>query len=133
MNAPLQQLHDLGQSIWYDNIRRALLDSGRLAEYVEEYAVTGVTSNPTIFERAISGSSDYDAALRDALDRGADAPEALFWDLAVRDIQDAADVLRAVHDASDGTDGFVSLELPPRLSRSSSGWSCSPGSTGPTL
>ncbi|MEX0659567.1 MAG: transaldolase family protein [Egibacteraceae bacterium] len=61
MDAPLQQLHDLGQSIWYDNIRRALLDSGRLGEYVRDYAVTGVTSNPTIFERAISGSSDYDA------------------------------------------------------------------------
>ncbi|MEX0657965.1 MAG: bifunctional transaldolase/phosoglucose isomerase, partial [Egibacteraceae bacterium] len=81
----------------------------------------GVTSNPTIFERAISGSSDYDAGLRDALDRGVDEPEALFWDLAVDDIRDAADVLRDVHDASDGTDGFVSLELPPRLSRDTDG------------
>jgi transaldolase / glucose-6-phosphate isomerase len=121
VNAPLQQLHDLGQSIWYDNIRRALLDSGRLAEYVDEYAVTGLTSNPTIFERAISASSDYDAALREALDRGVDDPEALFWDLAVRDIRDAADVLRSVHDESDGADGFVSLELPPRLSRDTKG------------
>jgi len=121
MNQPLHQLHELGQSIWYDNIRRAMLDSGRLREYVEEYAVTGVTSNPSIFERAIAGSSDYDTALRAAVERGVRDPEALFWELAIEDIRDAADVLRPVYEASDGEDGFVSLELPPRLSRDTRG------------
>lgn len=117
MNEPLRRLQEVGQSIWYDNIRRALLDSGRLRMYVERYAVTGVTSNPSIFERAIAGSQDYDAGLRAALDRGVTDPEELFWELAVRDIRDAADILRDVHDATEGTDGFVSPELPPRLSR----------------
>ena len=121
MATPLHRLHDLGQSVWYDNIRRALLDSGRLAEYVDQYAVSGVTSNPSIFERAISGSSDYDDTLRVAVERGVDAPEELFWDLAVRDIQDAADVLRGTYETSGGSDGFVSLELPPRLSHDSDG------------
>jgi transaldolase len=121
MNEPLHRLHELGQSIWYDNIRRALLDSGRLREFVEEYAVTGVTSNPSIFERAISGSGDYDARLRAALARGITDAEELFWTLAVADIQDAADVLRDVYDASEGADGFVSLELPPRLARDARG------------
>jgi transaldolase / glucose-6-phosphate isomerase len=121
MNAPLHRLHELGQSIWYDNIRRALLDSGRLRAFVEEFAVTGVTSNPSIFERAIAGSGDYDAPLRAALARGTTDAEELFWTLAVADIQDAADVLHDVYDASEGTDGFVSLELPPRLSRDAGG------------
>ena len=121
MNERLQQLHGLGQSIWYDNIRRALLDSGRLREYVDELSVTGVTSNPTIFEQAVSGSSDYDTGLREALDRGVSDPEELFWDLAVRDIQDAADVLRSVYEDTGGKDGFVSLELPPRLSHDMNG------------
>jgi transaldolase len=121
MNEPLHRLHELGQSIWYDNIRRALLDSGRLREFVEEFAVTGVTSNPSIFERAISGSGDYDARLHAALARGITDAEELFWTLAVADIQDAADVLRDVYDASEGADGFVSLELPPRLARDARG------------
>ena len=121
MNEPLHRLHDLGQSIWYDNIRRALLDSGRLRELVEQFAVTGVTSNPSIFERAISGSGDYDVRLREALAAGMTDAEELFWKLAVADIQDAADVLRDVYDASAGADGFVSLELPPRLSRDAAG------------
>ncbi len=79
MNEPLQQLHELGQRIWYDNIRRALLDSGRLREYVGELSVTGVTSNPTILEQAVSGSSDYDTGLCEALDRGVSEAEELFW------------------------------------------------------
>ena len=121
MSTPLHRLNELGQSVWYDNIRRALLDSGRLREYVDDYAVTGVTSNPSIFERAIAGSSDYDGQLRSSLDAGIEDPEELFWELAIRDIRDTADLLRDVHDRSDGTDGFVSLELPPRLSRDTSG------------
>lgn len=118
---PLHVLHELGQSVWYDNIRRALLTSGDLARYTDEYAVTGVTSNPTIFERAIAGSDDYDEVLRGAVERGVDDAEALFWELAVADIRDAADVLRGVYDRTDGGDGYVSLELPPRLSRDAGG------------
>lgn len=121
MSTPLHRLQDLGQSVWYDNIHRALLDSGRLRQFVDRYAVSGVTSNPSIFEKAISGGSGNDDALRLAIDRGVDDPEELFWDLAVRDIQDAADVLRDTYDASNGSDGFVSLELPPRLSHNSDG------------
>jgi transaldolase len=121
MSTPLHRLQDLGQSVWYDNIHRALLDSGRLREYVDRYAVSGVTSNPSIFEQAISGSSDYDDALRLAVEHGTDDPEALFWEVAIRDIQDAADVLRDTYEASDGSDGFVSLELPPRLSHDTEG------------
>ncbi|MBW3665593.1 MAG: bifunctional transaldolase/phosoglucose isomerase [Actinobacteria bacterium] len=121
MDTPLHQLQQFGQSVWYDNIRRALLTSGELDRYTRDYAVSGVTSNPTIFERAISGSDDYDDALRTAVDRGLGDPEELFWDLAVDDIRDAADVLRDIYDRTDGADGFVSLELPPRLSRDTDG------------
>lgn len=121
MSTPLHRLQDLGQSVWYDNIHRALLDSGRLREYVDRYAVSGVTSNPSIFEQAISGSRDYDDALRLAVEHGTDDPEALFWEVAIRDIQDAADVLRDIYEASGGSDGFVSLELPPRLSHDTEG------------
>lgn len=111
-------LHDLaatGQSVWYDNIRRALLDSGELASYLDRYAVTGVTSNPTIFEQAIAGGGDYDEAIAAALSEGIDDPEAVFWRLAIRDIQDTADLLAPVHQETEGLDGYVSLELPPRL------------------
>ena len=118
---PLHDLQVAGQSIWLDHIRRALLTSGELDRYRDELCVTGVTSNPTIFERAISGSDDYDDALRGALERGIDHPEELFWELAVADIADAADVLREVYEASGGTDGYVSLELPPRLSPNAAG------------
>jgi transaldolase len=121
MTTPLHRLQELGQSIWYDNIRRAMLEGGQLREYLKDHAVSGVTSNPSIFERAIAGSSDYDDQLRDALTGGSRDPEELFWDLAIRDIQDAADLLRDIHESSDGTDGFVSLELPPRLSHDASG------------
>ncbi len=121
MATPLHRLQELGQSVWYDNIRRALLTSGRLAEYVDRYAVTGVTSNPSIFEKAIAGSSDYDEQLRELLDDGTEDPEEIFWALAIRDIRDTADLLRDTYDASDGADGFVSLELPPRLSRDTAG------------
>ena len=112
---PLEALAATGQSIWYDNIRRALLDSGELETYLDRYAVTGVTSNPTIFEQAISGSRDYDDGILHALGAGVDDPEEIFWRLAIRDIQDTADLLAPIHEDTDGIDGYVSLELPPRL------------------
>ncbi|MBW3578034.1 MAG: bifunctional transaldolase/phosoglucose isomerase [Actinobacteria bacterium] len=121
MTNPLHELQELGQSVWYDNIRRAMLTSGELARYHRDYAVTGVTSNPTIFERAISGGDDYDDTLRTSVEQGIEDPEELFWSLAVDDIRDAADVLRGVYDDTDGADGYVSLELPPRLSRNTEG------------
>lgn len=121
MTTSLHHLQKLGQSVWYDNIQRALLDSGRLEDYVDEYAVSGVTSNPSIFEQAISHGNDYDDALALAIDHGMDDPEDLFWEVAIADIQDAADVLRRTYDTTGGNDGFVSLELPPRLSHDAEG------------
>lgn len=118
---PLHQLQALGQSVWYDNLRRALLDSGELARYLDDYAVSGVTSNPTIFEHAITGSDEYDDALSAAVAEGATDPEAVFWDLATADIRGAADVLADVHRRTNGRDGYVSLELPPRVTRDTAG------------
>jgi transaldolase len=103
-----------GQSIWLDNITRQLLTSGTLARYVEEFSVTGLTSNPTIFERAISGSADYDDSIKKRLDRPL-SPEQLFFELAIEDLTVAAGHFRPVYEASGGTDGFVSLEVSPTL------------------
>jgi len=113
---PLKELAAQGQSIWLDYIRRDLILSGELRRLVEEDGVRGVTSNPTIFEKAITGSTDYDQALQKllALDRAAPA-EKLYEPLAIADIQMAADVLRGVYEASDGGDGYVSLEVSPHL------------------
>ena len=109
-----QKLHDLGQSIWLDNITRNLLDSGTLAGYIDQLSVTGLTSNPTIFDHAIGKSADYDAAIRQEL--GGDKPvEALFFDLALDDITRAAKLFRPVNDRTDGVDGWVSLEVSPLL------------------
>ena len=119
MNA-LHRLRKAGQSIWYDNIRRGLLGSGELARYLDDYAVTGVTSNPTIFERAISSSADYDDAIR-AADPPATDVEALFFALAVDDIVATADLLRPVYDRTDKLDGYVSLEVPPALAHDAEG------------
>lgn len=120
MNA-LQQLHDAGQSIWLDNIRKDLLVTGTLARYIDEYAVTGVTSNPTILEKAISASADYDDALRARLDRGVRRPEDLVFALALEDLVAAADLLRPIHDASGGTDGYVSIEVSPDIADDAAG------------
>jgi transaldolase len=110
----LEKLRDSGQSIWLDNITRELLTSGTLARYIEELSVTGLTSNPTIFERAISGSTDYDDAIKIRLGRHL-SPEELFFELAIEDLAIAADLFRPVYDATDGADGFVSLEVSPTL------------------
>jgi transaldolase/glucose-6-phosphate isomerase len=109
----IQELAELGQSIWYDNIRRALLDDGGLAALVEA-GVTGVTSNPSIFEKAIAGSADYDDAVGEMAPT--DMPETeLYEALALEDIQRAADILRPVYDRTNGVDGYVSLEVSPSL------------------
>ena len=107
-------LHDAGQSLWLDNITRALLTSGGLKRYIDELSITGVTSNPSIFDLAISKSSDYDAAIRDKTAAGKSG-EALFFELALEDLTRAADLLRPVHDRTNGVDGWVSLEISPRL------------------
>ena len=109
-----QLLHNLGQSIWLDNITRDLLDNGTLKRYIDELSVTGLTSNPTIFDHAIKNSTSYDAAIREKLDKGKTG-EALFFDLALQDLTRAADLFRPIHDRSNGVDGWVSLEVSPLL------------------
>jgi transaldolase len=108
-----QKLHDEGQSLWLDNITRAMLESGQIARYLEEYSVTGLTSNPSIFDQAIE-SGDYDAAIRDKAARGLTGEE-LFFDLAIEDLRRAADLFLPVHERTDGVDGWVSLEVSPLL------------------
>jgi transaldolase len=107
-------LHDLGQSIWLDNITRKLLDSGTLAHYIDDLSVTGLTSNPTIFDQAIKNSQDYDAAILEKVKAGKSG-EALFFELAIEDLTRAAGLFRKVYDRTDGVDGFVSLEVSPLL------------------
>jgi transaldolase len=109
-----QLLHDAGQSIWLDNITRNLLTSGTLQRYIDELSVTGLTSNPTIFDRAIKNSSDYDAAIREKLAQKKSG-EALFFELALDDITKAADLFRPIHERTSGVDGWVSLEVSPLL------------------
>jgi transaldolase len=113
MNAT-QRLHDQGQSLWLDNITRDLLTSGTLARYSEELSVTGLTSNPTIFDSAIKKSTAYDAKIRDLLAAGK-AGEALFFELALEDLTQAADLFRPIHERTAGVDGWVSLEVSPLL------------------
>jgi transaldolase len=113
MNAT-QQLHDLGQSLWLDNITRGLLTSGTLARYIHELSVTGLTSNPTIFEHAIKNSDFYDDAIRKKALAGKSG-EALFFELALEDLTQAADLFRPTYDATGGVDGWVSLEVSPLL------------------
>jgi len=109
-----QQLHDLGQSLWLDNITRGLLASGTLGRYISELGVTGLTSNPTIFDHAIEDGDFYDGAIREKALAGKSG-EALFFELALEDLTRAADLFRPVHAATDGVDGWVSLEVSPLL------------------
>jgi transaldolase len=118
--APIQALAALGQSIWLDFIKRDLLESGELARLVRVGELTGMTSNPSIFEKAIAGSRDYDRLLADAARDRADT-KTVYERLAVRDIQDAADVLRPVYDATKARDGYVSLEVSPHLAHDTAG------------
>jgi transaldolase len=107
-------LRNIGQSLWLDNITRDLLNDGTLKRYIDELSITGLTSNPTIFDHAIKNSAAYDASILDGRRNGKDS-EALFFDLALEDIRRAADLFRPVHDRTDGVDGWVSLEVPPSL------------------
>jgi transaldolase len=109
-----QLIHNLGQSLWLDNITRDLVNSGTLKRYIDEFSVTGLTSNPTIFDHAIKNSSSYDAAIRKKLDEGKSGEE-LFFELAVEDLTRAADLFRPVFDRTNGVDGWVSLEVSPLL------------------
>src|SRR4249920_2900979 len=111
---PTQQLHDLGQSLWLDNITRGLLSSGTLKRYIDELSVTGLTSNPTIFDQALKKSTAYDAAIHKKLKEGKSG-EALFFDLALEDLTNAADLFRPVFERTCGVDGWVSLEVSPLL------------------
>lgn len=111
----IEQLNQLGQSVWYDNIQRGLIDSGALAELIAK-GVSGITSNPTIFEKAIGGSHDYDQAIRDGVMRSLSL-NAIYDQLTLEDIARGADLLRPVYDRTDGADGFISIEVPPTLAR----------------
>ncbi len=111
---PTRALHDLGQSLWLDNITRSLLRTGGLRRYINEFSITGLTSNPTIFDHAIKNSSDYDDAIRGKIAQGESA-EKLFFGLALEDLTQAADLFRPVYDRTCGVDGWVSLEVSPLL------------------
>ncbi len=115
-----QKLHEMGQSLWLDNITRGLLTSGTLRRYIQEFSVTGLTSNPTIFDHAIKNSHDYDDAIRQKLKEGKSG-EALFFELAMEDLRQAADLFRPIHDRTNGVDGWVSLEVSPLLAHDTSG------------
>ncbi len=115
-----EKLHEMGQSLWLDNITRSLLTSGTLNHYIQELSVTGLTSNPTIFDHAIKNSDDYDDAIRQKLKEGKSG-EALFFELALEDLRQAADLFRPIHDQTDGVDGWVSLEVSPLLAHDTAG------------
>jgi transaldolase len=109
-----QILHEAGQSLWLDNITRALLTGGGLKRYIDELSITGLTSNPSIFDQAIKNSHDYDAAIREKTAARKEG-EALFFELALEDLTRAADLFRPIHDKTNGVDGWVSLEVSPKL------------------
>jgi transaldolase len=109
-----QKLHEMGQSIWLDNITRGLLNSGTLQRYIREFSVTGLTSNPTIFDHAIKNSNDYDDAIHKAVQDGKTGEE-LFFGLAIEDLRRAADLFLPIHKLTNGVDGWVSLEVSPLL------------------
>ena len=117
---PLIELHSFGQSVWLDYLRRGLLTSGELRRLVDEDGLKGMTSNPSIFEKAIAGSHDYDQAIRDLALEGKDVDE-IYQALTIEDVQRAADIFRPVYDRYEGQDGFVSLEVSPHLAHDTEG------------
>jgi transaldolase len=116
----LKSIHDFGQSIWLDFFDRKLMDSGELQRLIDEDAISGITSNPSIFEKAVSSSSDYDADIR-KLAAEQKSEEEIFFGFATSDIKRAADILKPVYDQSKGTDGFVSIEVSPHLANNTKG------------
>jgi transaldolase len=133
----LQQLHDAGVSIWLDTLSRELLDTGAFARLIRDSAVTGATSNPTIFDKAITGSDRYENQLRKAVASGIRDPKELFLELALEDVGRAADLLRVTYDAAKDVTASSRSNAPPtspttRRPRSGKQWSCGAGSRGPT-
>src|SRR5579864_5399672 len=117
MANPLLRLIEFGQSFWLDNIRRGFTRSGELKRLIDDDGLRGVTSNPTIFEKAVAESHDYDEALRELVQRGITEPRKIFDEITTDDIREACDVFAELYRASDGGDGYVSIELPPDLAR----------------
>lgn len=113
MNAT-QELHDLGQSLWLDNITRGILDDGTLERFIDDDSITGLTSNPTIFDKAIGGGKDYDDSIAELVSHGKSGEE-LFFELALQDLRRAADLFKKIHKQTNGVDGWVSLEVSPLL------------------
>src|SRR5207342_1017558 len=111
---PTAKLHDIGQSLWLDNITRTMLEDGTLRGYIEELSVTGLTSNPTIFDKAISGGEAYDRHIIELSQNGHE-PEEVFFELALADLRDATDLFKGVHERTAGVDGYCSLEVSPKL------------------
>src|SRR5512146_589526 len=111
---PTARLHEQGQSLWLDNITRTMLADGTLAGYIDELSVTGLTSNPTIFDKAISGGDAYDEQIAE-LAPGASSTEEIFFELAISDLRDATDLFGQVHEQTAGVDGYCSLEVSPKL------------------
>lgn len=111
---PTAKLHELGQSLWLDNITRTMMDDGTLARYIDELSVTGLTSNPTIFAKAISGGDAYDEQIAELAPRGGSTEE-IFFELAIADLRRATDLFAPVHERTDGVDGWCSLEVSPKL------------------
>lgn len=111
---PTAKLHDIGQSLWLDNITRTMLADGTLRGYIEELSVTGLTSNPTIFDKAIAGGEAYDQQIIE-LNQNGHEPEEVFFELALADLRDATDLFRGVHERTAGVDGFCSLEVSPKI------------------
>ena len=120
MNTNTRKLHDMGQRIWLDNITREMLNNGSLAHYIAELSVTGLTSNPTIFEHAIGSGDVYDEAIQKLAAQGLPC-EDIFFELALQDLTQAADLFRPIFDASRGADGWVSLEVSPLLANDTTG------------
>ncbi|MBI2219507.1 MAG: transaldolase, partial [Candidatus Rokubacteria bacterium] len=118
---PLKELQHYGQSVWLDYIRRSLITNGELARLIADDGLRGLTSNPAIFEKAMAGSSDYESALKELEGRKDLDAKALYETLAIRDIQDAADVLAPVYAATRKGDGYVSLEVSPDLAHDTRG------------
>src|SRR4051812_7032258 len=117
---PLVQLLAEGQSVWYDNIARGLIKDGSIKKLIDESGVRGVTSNPTIFEKAISAGTDYDEQIKELVSEGKKSDE-IFTALAIDDIRNTADVFRPVYDSSNGADGYVSIEVSPTLAHDTEG------------